>query len=493
MMPGWFLSVLAATATPSPLLSPAPSGPVYVGAPAARLTLEGRSLGVDADGEARWLVIARYLDAHGRPTKIMLNSDIDWMPDRGAVQWQPRMRFGQPSAIVRLRDLQPVRLRAHSNVPKLSDAYASTDPAQWRTPREVAQPLGPHLIQIGWFPQAHGVMRITRRDAHGAINTFLVQPPSSTYRDTGVLPGRTYRYRLQEAGHASRVLPAVQAMPEAPRATISAVSGKGMWLYFGTNPYDDHYIGTWNAQAYVDRAVSAGLHYVELRTAYGAYWEVDAQSRATVDNIIDGLAAHGIGTVAWTVPRQASFEDLSATVRSAYYRTARGTPMAGLAVDLERGELFMHDCPEGCHAMRDYMLHLRQALGANYPITATVEDPYLERLDAKAYPFASIAAQASVLQPMAYWRMIRKDSTSVPQMEALLQGSYRTTLQLAKRALPISIGGQTSNESARGNPPPEEITASLAQSKALGAIGECFFDWDGTLPQQWDAIAAYRW
>ena len=41
-----------------------------------------------------------------------------------------------------------------------------------------------------------------------------------------------------------------------------------MWLFFSNNPIDNNYYGKWDPQAIVDRAVRAGLHYVELRTAY---------------------------------------------------------------------------------------------------------------------------------------------------------------------------------------------------------------------------------
>ncbi len=497
MLAHWLALVLAqlnpAPAATLPVIpTPQPTGPVYVGQPAAKLTLESRPLGVDPDGDFRWLVIARYLDPQGSPTRIMLNSDLDWMPDRGAMQWQARMHYGQPAAIVRLNDLRAVRMRVRSNKPKLADAYASMDPAQWRGPRVVAAALGPHMIQIGWFPRAMRPVRIERWDGNHRT-TFAAFPPSQTYRDDTVAPARTYRYVVYRAGQPPAHLPPAHTPPEAPHVDISAASGKAMWLYFGTNPYDNHYLGTWNPQTFVDQAVQAGLHYIELRTAYGAYWEVDPQNKHIIDAIIDGLAAHGIGTIGWTVPRQASFEDLSVSVKTAYYRTAKGTPVTGLALDLERGDEFMHDCPEGCKAMGDYVRRLRQALGPNYKIVATIEDPFLEHLDNSKYPYTTIAKYVDVLQPMAYWRMMSRNSMDVAKMNGLLKGSFEKTLQVSGRTLPISIGGQTSPEGRLGNPPPDEVYASLVQAKALGAIGECFFDWDGTLPDQWDAIARYSW
>lgn len=483
------LSQLSPTAAPSP--TPRPSGPVYAGNPAARLTLESRALGIDPDGYAKWLVVARYLDAQGQPTKIMLNTDLDWMPDRGTMQWQPRMRFGQPAAIVRVNVNEPIRMRVRSNKPKFSDVYASTNVRTWKGPRVVGASLGPNMIQIGWFPRESNDVRIIRTGG-GASITTSIGAPSQTFRDDSVRPGTTYRYMIYRAGKPQATI-AVRSLPEILGNPSGIASGKGIWLYYGTNPYDDHYIGNWNAQAYVDQAVRAGLHYVELRTAYGAYWEVDPQSKIVIDQIIDGLAAHNIGVLGWSVPRQATFEDLQASVRTASYRTPKGTRVTGIAVDFERGEEFMHDCPEGCTAMADYAKRLRQALGPKVTIVATVEDPFLEHLDNSKYPYAQIARFADVLQPMSYWRMLSRKTMDIARMNTELAGSYKKVLAESGRALPVSMGGQTSNEGPLGSPPPQEITASLAQAKTLGAIGECFFDWDGTSPDQWNAIGAYSW
>jgi hypothetical protein len=94
---------------------------------------------------------------------------------------------------------------------------------------------------------------------------------------------------------------------------------------------------------------------------------------------------------------------------------------------------------------------------------------------------------------MAYWRMMRRAPTTPDQVKVLLQASYDTLLRMSGRRLPVSMGGQTTAEGRNGYPPADEITASLDISRAVGAIGECFFDWNGTQPFQWDALAAYRW
>jgi hypothetical protein len=488
------LAALLAQAAPTPTPSPMPAGIIYFGKPASRMTLVARPLGFDPDGNARWLVVTRFLDAQGDVTRIMANSDLDYLSRDGYVQWQTRLRYGQPAAILKTHRDGPMSMTIRANIPKLGSVTVRTDTRMWRGPRVVAQVLGPHMIQIGWFPQENTLARVVRIDSLGrrAIMS-VIAGPSSTYRDTSVMPGQRYRYVLYRANRAPIKLAPVAALPAPPATAVAAASGKAMWLFFTANPIDPLYYKHLDPQGIVDQAVRAGLHYIELRTAYGAYWEITPEAKPTIDAIIDGLAAHGIGTIGWTVPRDTTFEDLQASVRTAYYRTAKGTPFTGLALDLERGDEFMGGDPQKLNALWLYMQYLREAFGPRYLLVATVEDPYLEHLDNTKYPFRQIANFSDVLQPMAYWRMMRRTPTTPAQVKVLLQASYDKLLAQSGRKLPVSIGGQTTAEGRNGYPPAGEITASLDASKQAGAIGECFFDWSGTQPFQWDALASYRW
>jgi len=482
-----------ATPTPAPVATPTPKGPVYFGKPAVRMTVESRPLGFDPDGNARWLVVARYWDATGKPTRVMGGGNVDWTSSDGYVQWQTRMRYGQPAAILKATRSGVLTLNVHSTIPAFAPIVVRTDTRRWKAPHVVAKPLGPHAVQIGWFPQEQNLARVVRVDLASHRKTLaVIAGRSSTYRDTTAQPGQTYRYIVFRK-NAAPVSVRASAMPAPPATSVANASGKAMWLYFTTNPLDKIYFKHLNPQAIVDQAVRAGLHYVELRTAYGAYWEITPEARPTIDAIIDGLAAHGIGTIGWTVPRDATYEDLQAGIRTAYYRTAKGTPLTGLAIDVERGDEFMGAAPEGLDVLWMYMQRLRQALGQRYLLVATIEDPYLEHLNNAKYPYPQIARYSDVLQPMSYWRMMRRKPTTPAQVRVLLKGSYDRVLYLSGIKRPISIGGQTDAEGRNGYPPAEEITASLDVSKALGAIGECFFAWDGTQPYQWDAIGDYKW
>ena len=465
---------------------------MYVGNPATSFRVIATPEGFDPDGNARWVIKTAFYDAQHQLTRIMANSDLDWLSKDGYIQWQTRMRYGQPAAILKTTRDGPLMMTVRVNLPKLGSITVHSNTRTWRFPRVVAAPVGPHTVQLGWFPREARNVRITRIDTAGNRTLAGIVAGGSTFRDTHVEPGRHYRYVIARAGRG--VTSVVANTPPAPPPTdISMASGKAMWLFFSNNPLDSNFYDKWNTQAIVDQAVRAGLHYVELRTAYGAYFEVTPQSRPKIDAVIDGLAAHGIGTMAWTVPRDTTYEDLKASVDSAYYRTANGTKMAGLAIDVERGDEFMGGDPQGLSALWKYMQYLRGAMGPKYLLVATVEDPYFEHLDGTKYPFEQVAQYSDVLQPMSYWRMMKKNPTTAEQVRQMLPDATKRLLELSKRNLPISIGGQTTAEGRNGNPPAEEITASLDAAKAAGAIGECFFDWDGTQPYQWDAIAAYNW
>ncbi|HEY9086452.1 MAG TPA: hypothetical protein VIN40_11040, partial [Candidatus Tyrphobacter sp.] len=369
-MSGWLamtLGLLVAQASPSP-------APVYWGNPPARFALDSRVLGFDPDGNARWLVIVRLYDAQGRPTRIMENDNFDWTSRDGYVQWQTKLAYGNPAAILRTNRDGAATLTVRANAPSLGTMTARTDTRTWAGPRIVAEVLGPHLIQIGWFPRASRHVRITRVDAAGRRTLLPTRSgPSSFYRDTGVAPGEPYRYVVERAGHAPVTLGPLRALPPPPSSSIRDVSGKGMWLYFTPNPLDALYWKHLDPGRIVAQAVRAGLHYVELRTAYGAYWEITPEAKPTIDAIVDGLAAHGIVTVGWTVPRDTTFEDLQATVRTAYYHTAKGTRLHALALDVERGDYFMGTAPQGLAALWQYVAYTREAMGARYLLSPNVE------------------------------------------------------------------------------------------------------------------------
>jgi len=463
-----------------------PAPPVRTPTPiAVKAALNLIPLDVSPDGEARLLVRLHYTDAAGRRAHIASGGHVDVIASRGDVQWQPRVRYGDPAAIVRLREPGPLTLQVTSDVPRVAHSMsATTDTRAWRLAPVAARALGPHEVVIGWFPRVRdGTVRLDRTASDGSRIEFAEPAPASSFHDTTALPGAHYTYAVARPD-ADPIDVGVDVPGELPASSIDLIRGKAMWLAF------DDDVSQWNVDAMLGRAQSAGLSAIELRMCYGEFSELTSARRPVIDRFIDGAARRGIAIVAWTVPRAVTFEDLAADVAAAAYRTRAGNGVQGLAVDLERGADFLGSGDTARTALATYIPRLREALGPRVLIIATVEDPHLEALTTSDIPYADIAADDDVLQPMVYWRA-RAAGASIAGMRAELKASVATLHRLVGPAIPIDIGGQTADIADRlGAPPPAEVAASLGVAAQLGAIGETFFDWGGTTKAQWAALAA---
>jgi hypothetical protein len=481
--------------TPLPSSAPAPQPTVlWSGAPASSFALDVLPLGVSPDGAAQALVRVVLHDAQGNTVRLRRGADFDYFTDRGETQWQTRLRYGGPAAIVSVRDEGPVNVRVVANRPAgLGEQKASFDTRAWRTPHAVAAAMGPHLVRVGWFPQLRdGVVRVHRVDARGRRTlAATVRAPASSWDDDAAQPGRVARYVVERPNAAAAAVRA-DVPPPLPDSTVDAMRGKSAWLAFSGDPLDDASYAKLDVDQIVATAVHAGLRSVELRLAYGAFDEITPDAKATVDRLIDGLVSHRVAVIGWTVPRAASFDDLARNAQTAAYRTPGGHAVTGLAVDLERGEEFMGDGPRGYAALRTYLATLRRAVGPRVLLVATIEDPYLEHLDQTKFPYREIARDAGVLQPMTYWRMLGPWDT-VPKVQTAVAGSVDLVRRLAGRDVPIDVGAQTGVLSKRGAPPGDELAAAIEASRRAGAIGVAFYDWSGTGPEQWDAIAREGW
>jgi hypothetical protein len=485
---------VAAPPQPPPVVERARGGAIFSGASPKRLVLDERVLGVSPDGVLRFLVRARFLDARGMPTTLLGGGDVafDIVSGYASAQWQTRLRFGGPAAIVSFARAGTATLLVRAAVgARLAPVRIRFDTRDWHGPRVVAKALGPYAIQLGWFPGgSDATVRLVRCSPRGSNVTILTT--ASSFRDTSVAPGRAYRYDVSVPGRSTVAL-RVATPAEPAFAEVDRFGGKAMWRSFSPSPLDANAYGRLDANAIVARARASGIRAIELRVAYGPFSEITPEDRGAIDALLDAAAAKGIAVLAWTVPRSTAFEDLATDVRLARYRTVRGAHFAALAVDLERGDDYLGSGAAGYAALSTYLGGLRAALGPRYPLVATVEDPFLEHLNNADYPYHAIARDASVLQPMAYWRMLSKRAVTPAAVRTALRGSYATTLREADRDVPIDIGGQTAGDGPRGAPPAGEIDAAIDESRRLGAIGITFFDWNGTNEAQWRAIARRDW
>ncbi|HTW83825.1 MAG TPA: hypothetical protein VMD91_07150 [Candidatus Sulfotelmatobacter sp.] len=492
LLVGCVLAVRAQpTAWPTPLArsTPAPlPTQVWSGAPASSFTLTVEPLGVSPDGSARAVVRADLRDASDAPTRLRRGGDFDFSVDRGSVQWQTRLRYRGPAAVVAVRDAVAVTIRAHANEPAgLGSAHARFD-ARAIAPTVVAGAIGPHLVRVGWFPRVRrGVVRVYRVDERGiraSVPTAVVRAPASSWDDGTVRPGAVARYLVALPGgtHAAHAL----VPPELPRTDAQAVRGTATWLAFSGDPLDDERYAALDVAQIVDVAVRAHLRAVELRLAYGAFDETTPDAKPTVDALIDGLVTHGVRVIGWTVPRTLDADDLTEACAVAAYRTPAGNGISGLAVDLERGPEFLGTGASGYAALRDYLAVLRRAVGPHVLLLATVEDPYLDRLTAATFPYPAIARAADVLQPMVYWHAFGGGDPA--RARRAVAGSLRALRALAP-GVPVDVGLQTAPLGPHGAPSPAELAAALSAAHAGGALGVAFYDWSGTAPAQWEVLA----
>ena len=478
---------------PVPWTRPTPTPVVWDGPPAVRYTVSLEPLDLSPDGSARVLARVHFTGARGGETHLLRGGDFDYFPSRGIAQWQTRLRYGGPAAIVRVMTPGALDVRVVAMKPAgLGTARAHLAAARLVVPSLAVRAIGPHLVQMGFYPRVMtGAIRIERADVRGGFRWLAsLSAPRSTFRDTSVAPGEQVRYRVRVAERPVQIVSVRIPLAGAP-GSVATVRGSGAWLAFSGSARDDDSYTQVDPERTIDMAAQIGLHYLMVRLTYGEFWQITPEAKSTIDRLIDRAAEKHVALLAWTVPREASAEDVAANVSALLYRTAAGNGMRGLAVDLERGEEFLGSGRPGFTALAAYLGLLRAAVGPSALIVATVEDPYLEKLDNRVFPYRAIAQSADVLQPMTYWRMLRRSSTQAQMRDAIV-GSIRILRAQAGRGLPISLGGQTVALSPSGGPPPAELAASMRVAHQAGAIGVAFYAWRGTTAAQWDAIARQR-
>jgi len=145
-------SVAPLSSDPVPWTRPTPTPVVWDAAPAVRYTVSLEPLDLSPDGSARVLARVRFTDARGAETHLLRGGDFDYFPSRGVAQWQTRLRYGGPAAIVRLTTPGALDLRVVANKPAgLGSMRAHLPAARLVVPALAVRAIGPHLVQIGFF------------------------------------------------------------------------------------------------------------------------------------------------------------------------------------------------------------------------------------------------------------------------------------------------------------------------------------------------------
>jgi hypothetical protein len=468
-------------------------------------SMEAQPWRLTADGAWTTEVSAVFADAAGE-RQPQLHAAVDFQTSSGEPVPLDPWIHQSPAALVAASGGEGVTVTAVSGSPIIGSATLELPPPPngLQDFASVAHVVGPHLIAVGWTPLAPsaGVQqyKVYRHapDGVGQMLVSVVSPRGHSWRDTHVSPGASYQYsvvaQLPSAVVSARTKP-VQTPQEMTVASLDAIAGKGMFLFFSPDATDLNSYEQFDPDAVIAQAQRAGVSEIELRLSRGTFFEAASpQAREWLDGFIDTASAAGIKLLAWTVPRRNTAEDVAQSVAMATYRTPAGNGFAGLALDLEPGAQYMGNRSAARERMADYMEMIRQAVGPDYLLVATVISPRLTHWTNDDYPYSRIARYASAMQPMEYWHHYRGGHDyAQTAVSGQCADAVALTRSLAGRDVPVNVAGQSADLGRTGAPSPEELHWCLGAAKSAGAIGEMFFNWRATTPDQWAAIEAYRW
>jgi hypothetical protein len=485
--------------TPTPGPAPAPNS----------FRITSTSWRLTPDGSWTALVQGHFADSSGSDLQLV-HAQVTWSVSAGEALDQVRWTYFDPATLVTLQESRQVTVTGKPENPQNRTATLSlaAPPDDAASLACVARTVGPHLVNVGWTPLAASVgvtaFRVYRRESHASLGRLIASLSANAhaYHDDGVWPRHRYRYTVVALSAADEPLRArsnaVETTDEMASTSLRSISGKGMFLYFDPDAADpEHGYPVYDISAVMEKAAAAGIRNIELRMAYGSFFEAsNPGARAWLDRFIDASAAAGVRLLAWEVPRRATTPEISEAVAIARYRTSSGNGFSGSALDIENGDDYMGDGVAAKQGMVDYIHQVRQAVGRYYLVIATVVSPRLTHWTNAQYPYARIAPYASVLQPMEYWHYFYETSHHVYARDGVsnaVAGAVTLTKQLAGRDVPVNVAGQSDDLGGTGVPSPDEIGWSLAAAKHAGAIGEMFFDWRGTPADRWPAIGAFAW
>ena len=242
--------------------------------------------------------------------------------------------------------------------------------------------------------------------------------------------------------------------------------GKGMWIY------EPEKTEGGDPRAIVAKAKAAGLSHLYVRT--GSTWD-GFYAGPFLDKLLPVAHEAHLLVYGWDFPRLASWPvDVERAKAAINHRTPGKQRIDGFAADIEtrsEGTLI------GGQVAADYGRGLREAVGASFPLIATVPRPS----PAFSYPYADVVASFDAVAPMVYWLNRQPDTDVV--------GALRDLAQYGKPVFPVGQAYDGAPEGGRaGVPPPEELWRFMRFAQANGAQGVSFWSWQAANARAWAAI-----
>jgi hypothetical protein len=258
--------------------------------------------------------------------------------------------------------------------------------------------------------------------------------------------------------------PADPAIP--PGAPPALPTGKGMWLHYlrqaaGNDP-----------NALVSKAKETGLTHVYLRLGSskdGFYGQAD------LNRLLPVAHAAGLRVIGWDFPYLFDAGvDANRALAEIAYTTPDGHRIDAFSSDIET----RHEGVNMSVPVADtYSRLLRQLVGPNYPLIATIPRPRYNL----GFPVAEIARQFDALAPMVYW-LARDPVAEVNQAVTDLVG-------LGKPVMPVGQAYDAGPEGGPPGPPPKEHLVRFIQAaQTRGVTAYSFWVWHTATPDHWAAI-----
>jgi hypothetical protein len=331
----------------------------------------------------------------------------------------------------------------------------------------------------------------------GVVTVAAPLPPVHLQRLAGLEPEATAS--LASAGPGAVVVPAPQAAASAPPTTAAAPAptpapaapvapapasstaaappagrgalpiGKGMWIWM-----HDRADGG-DPNTIVARAKANGLTHLYVRT--GTLRE-GFMAGPFLDALLPVAHANGIRVYGWDFPYlNAPGDDVLRALAAIKYTTPDGHRIDGFSADIESTHEGTNNDLEFVTA---YVNWLRQNVGPNYPLIATVPNPTPGKVKS-GFPYREIVAPFDAVAPMVYW--MNRD----PASDAANAVSYLS--QFGKPVFPI---GQAYDGGPEGGPPGvpnrDALIRFMQYADAVGAAGVSFWSYQHATPEAWDAV-----
>jgi len=242
--------------------------------------------------------------------------------------------------------------------------------------------------------------------------------------------------------------------------------GKGMWIY-----QPDQTEGG-NVSAIVAKATAAGLSHLYVRT--GSTWD-GFYAGPFLDQLLPAAHKANLMVYGWDFPKLVDWQsDVARAEAAIRYRTPGKQRLDGFSADIEtRSEGTAITAQVGA----DYGRALRDAVGPNFPLIATVPrpSPFI------SFPYAEVVASFDAIAPMVYWLNRQPDTDVV--------GALRDLAPYGKPVFPVGQAYDGAPEGGRaGVPPPEELWRFMRFAQANGAQGVSFWSWQAANSKAWAAV-----